>query len=196
MSDQPKTGRVIPSGKSWPVRPGLPSEPAAAPAPGPPVPYGTPAPPPWRPVSPPPPPPPPAVPWPAPAPDPGPIEVRVTVDLIGPQPEPEPEGRDWSWLTCRIRPWASIISGVIVLGPWFGGTSIVSAWSMTTREARTEAGILPAYIIAGTALALTFLADDRHPRWWTRAALVVALIGGTGAIGWYDPVQFLTGVHP
>ncbi|MEU9498226.1 hypothetical protein [Streptomyces sp. NPDC048196] len=198
MSEPAKISRVIPSGEqqAWPVRPGTPGGPDASPLLGPPVPYGTPNPPPWRPVT--PPPPPPAAPWlpAAPPPDPGPIEVRVTVDLIGPQPEPEPERRDWSWLTSRVRPWASLISGVVVLGPWFGGTSAVGAWSRAMHDARTEAGILPAYIIAGTALAIAFYADDRRPRWWTRGALLVALVGGTGAMAWFDPVTALTGVRP
>ncbi|MFI9079136.1 hypothetical protein ACIGW8_22145 [Streptomyces sioyaensis] len=192
MTDQPITPtRIIPAGQPLPQAPPFPQ-----------APHGATDLPPWRTAAPPPRPPagPPAVPPPpppwAPPPASGPIEVRVTVDLVAPQPEPEPEGKDWSWLTSRIRPWASLISAVVVLGPWFGGRSIVSGWSMTTHAARTEAGILPAYIIAGGALALMVLADSRRPRWWTRGALMVALIGGTGAMAWFDPVQFLTGVRP
>ncbi|WP_030798942.1 hypothetical protein [Streptomyces sp. NRRL S-337] len=195
MPEPARITRVIPSGQPLPT----------APPPGPPVPYGTFDPPPWRPVAPPPPPvippqAPPPPPW-ATAPPPGPIEVYVTLGPPAPAPEPEPEGRDWSWLTRRIRPWASVVSAVVVLGPWFGGRSMVGAWSTAMHDARTEAGILPAYLIAGAALGLTFYADaffanDRRPRWWTRGALIVALVGGTGAIGWFDPVTLLTGVRP
>ncbi|GCD46132.1 hypothetical protein [Streptomyces paromomycinus] len=181
--------RVIPAGQPWP--------PIARPLP--PGPPGPGAVPPWRTAPAAPPPPPPVVPprtqpWPDPPP-PGPVEVRVTVDLVRP-PEPEPSRWRWDWLTARLRPWASLISAVVVLGPWFGGHSIAGAWSATLHEARTEAGLLPAYLLAIGAGALVFFADDRRPRWWTRGALIVGLVGGTGAMGWYDPVTLLTGVRP
>lgn len=154
--------------------------------------------PPWRTAAPPPAPPPPprAAPVVAAAASPPPIVVHVHIPEPPPdEPEPERSGWDFGWLWRWARPWSSLAGAVLVLGPWFGGRSIVSAWAATLAEARTEAGILPAYLIAGGVLTTACVLDWRRAAWWTRALLIVALIGGTGALDWFDVATALTGVH-
>lgn len=172
--------RVIPAGAPLPAR---------APDPG--------EAPPWR-TPPPPPPPviPPAAPWPPPAPPPGPIEVRVTVDLAPiPEPEPEPEpglwARLWDWLVT----WRMISAILAALLPWAAGQSPVGIWSHTVHQARAEAGVGAAYVIAAVALAAAWGLDRHTGRWVPRALLVTASLGAFGVLHWYDPILLITGVH-
>ncbi|MFD5027018.1 hypothetical protein [Streptomyces sp. NPDC058373] len=174
--------RVIPAGAPLPPRPPEPDEA-----------------PPWWPqkASTPPPPEPPAPPAPRPpAPDPGPIEVRVTVDLL-PTEEPEPPSRwarvmDWVW--DRFTDWRLISAVLAALTPWLNGTSPVGAWAATLHDARTEAGLLAAYLIAAVALAIAWVIN-RRGRWVGRFAFTVALVGSLGVLDPYDLVTLLTGVQ-
>jgi len=171
--------RVIPAGAPLPAR---------APEPG--------EAPPWR--TPPPPPPvvPPPAPWPPPAPPPGPIEVRVTVDLTPVhEPEPEPEPRLWERLWDRLVTWRMAVAILAALLPWAGGQSPVGIWSHTVHQARTEAGIGAAYVIAGVAIAAAWGLDRHTGRVLPRFLLVTALLGSLGVLHWYDPILLLTGVH-
>ncbi|WP_229820223.1 hypothetical protein [Streptomyces abikoensis] len=155
--------------------------------------------PPWRtaaPVPPPPPAPPPVPPmgW-APPPA-APVEVRVVVDFDAPEPEPEAEQRDFGWLWKWLRPWRTAIATAVVVIPFPAyGHSFTSAWAATLHDARAES-LSAAYLVALAAAGGAFLVDLRRPAWWTRPALVIAVIGGTGALGWYDPVTLITGVRP
>lgn len=184
MSDRPITpSQIIPAGAPLPARPPEPGE----------------APPWWQP-----PPPPPAamppVPVP-PAPDPGPIEVRHTHDIIltwaEPDPEPDPPlwSRAWDWLWDRLVTWRMLLAIVAALTPWLGGQSPVGAWSSTVHQARTDAGILAAYIIATVALAAAWVLDWRTGRVVPRFLLVTASLGAFGVLHWWDPFLLLTGVH-
>lgn len=184
MTDKPVTPtRIIPAGE---------------PLPAPPMPY---APhdavdlPPWRTPAPPPPPAAPPIRTTPADPDPAPLAVRLTVDLVHPQPEPARRW-NWTWLTSRIRPWSSLVAAAVVLGPWLGGHSITGGWSALLAECRDAYSIGGAYSLAGAALGLALLGERIRPGLATRAALIVALIGGTGALGWYDPITALTGVRP
>ncbi|WP_326780414.1 hypothetical protein OG481_09720 [Streptomyces longwoodensis] len=173
--------RVIPAGAPLPAR---------APQPG--------EAPPWRnqPPAPPAPPtiPPPRHPWP-PTPAPGPLEVRVTLDLAVP-PEPDPEPSLWARLWDAVVTWRMIGALLLALTPWAGGHSPVSAWAATLHQARAEAGVAAAYVIAGVALAAAFALDRRTGRFLPRLLLVTALIGSLGVFAWYDPILLLTGVRP
>lgn len=181
MTDQPITPtRIIPAGAPLPAR---------APEPG--------ENPPWRT---PPPPPPPVIPpaTPPPPPPPGPIEVRVIVDLA-PLPEPEPEPslrtRAWNWLWERLCTWRMLLAILAALLPWANGQSPVGVWSHTVHQARTEAGIGAAYIIAGVAFAAAWALDWHTGKAFPRFLLVTATLGALGVLNWWDPILMLTGVH-
>ncbi|MEU7044956.1 hypothetical protein AB0A77_28410 [Streptomyces varsoviensis] len=75
------------------------------------------------------------------------------------------------------------------------GLSLTGGWAATLRDARTDS-LGAAYVLAGVAAGVVYLLDRYQPSWWSRALLIVAVIGGTGALGWYDPVTLLTGVRP
>ncbi|MFJ8146028.1 hypothetical protein ACIQ6R_13240 [Streptomyces sp. NPDC096048] len=172
------------------------------------IPAGTPLParppergelPPWREK---PAPPPPATP-PAPVrndPDPGLVEVRhtheITLTWADPDPEPDPPlwARVWDWLWERLFTWRMIVAILAALAPWAGGQSPVGLWSGTVHQARTEAGILAAYVIAGVAIAATWALDRRTGRALPRFLLVTASLGAVGVLHWWDPILFLTGV--
>ncbi|MFE6426758.1 hypothetical protein ACFVOB_14970 [Streptomyces rochei] len=179
MTDRPITpSRIIPAGAPLPARP---PEPGEAP--------------PWRTPPPPPPPmvppaPPPSGPWPA-APPPGPMQIHVTVDLA---PPAEPEPRLWERLWERLVTWRMIAAILAALTPWAGGHSPVGLWSRTVHDARTEAGILAAYVIAGVAIAAAWALDRRTGRALPRFLLVTASLGAVGVLHWWDPIHLLTGV--
>jgi hypothetical protein len=183
--DRPITPtRVIPAGAELPAR--LP-EPGEAP--------------PWR--TPPPPPPvrpadPPSEPWPA-APPPGPIEVRVHVDLAPPaEPEPEPEesrwSRTWAAVTARVSPWKAALALFAAVVPIpFTGYSAAVTWHYTVTEARA----LHVGFGYGLAFGAFLLAANRlRQRGGVICLFLCAttLIGLFGAMSWYDPIHWLTGV--
>ncbi|MFH9013984.1 hypothetical protein ACH4C6_21715 [Streptomyces sp. NPDC017943] len=167
--------RVIPAGASLPARP---PEPGEAP--------------PWR--MPPPPSPPPV----APEPDPGPriVEVRHVheVLLTSPDPDPEPRPRLWERLWERLFTWRMVVAILTAVTPWVGGESPVGMWSHTVHQARTEAGIGAAYVIAGVALAAAWALDRHTGRAVPRALLITASLGAFGVLHWWDPFLALTGV--
>lgn len=182
MTDQPITpSRVIPAGVPLPAR---------APEPG--------EAPPWR-MPPPPPPAPPAVPPPCPTPPPpsGPVEVHHTHSIIltWDDPEPEPTPRWWERLWDRIATRRMAIALVAALTPWAGGQSPVGIWSATVHQARTEASIGAAYVIAGVALGAAWALDRHTGRAVPRFLLVTASLGSLGVLHWWDPILALTGVN-
>ncbi|MGI3198425.1 hypothetical protein ACRJ4B_16035 [Streptomyces sp. GTA36] len=183
MPERPITPtRVIPAGAPLPNR---------APEPG--------EVPPWR--LPPPPPPPPAVPDPPPppaAPEPPPAavvvqHVRHVHEFVLVEPEPEP--RLWVRLWERFVTWRMLAAILAALTPWVGGQSPVGIWSHTVHQARTEAGVGAAYVIAAVAVAATWTLDRRTGRAVPRFLLVTASLGAIGVLSWWDPFLLLTGVH-
>jgi hypothetical protein len=131
------------------------------------------------------------------APPPGVLEVRVRY-----QPDPvqsSPSRWSWRWLTSRLYPWWTLLATVAVLTPFpFTGYSAATTWAYCVGEIRAEHGYGWGYATALGTLGLACLYDARGRHWRivTRAAGVVTLVGVLGAIHWYDPVQFLTGVTP
>lgn len=179
MADQPKhvvPTRIIPPGEHLP--PAV-LEPGDWPPPRPPRPP--------RPAAPPPEPPPPAAPR----------EVvhRVVVEMV--QPEEESSRWSFAWLRNWLRPWQSFIAAALAVipSPAYDGHSLSTAWAAVLNEARTD-GLSTAYLLAALALAAALFLDIRTGRFLARTFLVVALIGGTGALGLYDPITWLTGVRP
>lgn len=181
MPDPIIPARIIPAGAPLPAR---------SPEPGEEPPWRTPPPPPAPPAS------PPFHHWPPPPP-PGPLEVHVTVDLA-PTPEPEPTppwwARTWDYLADRLLTWRMTGAILAALTPWAGGESPVGLWSQTVHQARTEAGIGAAYVIAGVALAAAWALDRHTGRVVPRFLLVTAVLGSFGVLHWWDPILLLTGV--
>lgn len=172
MADKPiHPSRIIPAGVPLPARP---------PQPGETPPWRTPSPPPTAP-----PPPPPA-----------PIEVRHVHEVVLVVPEPEekpPTLRERLW--DKLVTWRMLAALLLALLPWADGNSPVGIWSRTVHQARTEAGISAAYIIASVAIAATWALDRRTGRVVPRFLFVTALLGAFGVLHWYDPIQMLTGVN-
>lgn len=133
MSDPIEPAAVIPAGWPFPTR----SAPAGPP---PPPPY-------W----------PPAVPYgPAPAPEPRPpAEVRVTVDAIRIQvtlTQPEPDPPTWAE---RLQLRRNLACCAIALAPATG-------WGSALHQCWQQAGLLPAWIIAGIAIGAAGVMDQRR----------------------------------
>lgn len=145
--------------------------------------------PPWRE-----PPPPSAVPAPASTV----IEVHVTVT---PDPDPvEPEPTKWERLTAWVTGIAPLWKIVAVLFaavcPIPGvGYSAGSIWAYVVGDARASFGIAYGYGLALVPLALAARALTRTRSLRALFTLVVALIGLTGAIAWFDLVTLVTGVR-
>ncbi|MDX3455063.1 hypothetical protein PV396_24500 [Streptomyces sp. ME02-8801-2C] len=179
MTDRPITPtRIIPAGAPLPTRPPQPGEL-----------------PPWR--TPPPSPPVPPAPIPAPAPippDPGELVVRHVHEILLVAPEEEPAPRWWERLWDWLVTWRMVIAVLAALLPWAGGQSPVGIWSHTVHQARTDAGIGAAYIIAGVALTAAWVLDWRTGKVVPRFLLVTAGLGAFGVLSWYDPILMLTGV--
>ncbi|MYW48861.1 hypothetical protein [Streptomyces sp. SID161] len=183
--DRPITPtRIIPAGAPLPAR---------APEPG--------EAPPWR--TPPPPPPvmtPPTPPVP-PAPPPAEVVVHHVHQVLLVQPEEERPPRLWERLWDALVTWRMLVAILAALLPWAGGRSPVGIWAHTVHQARTEAGVLAAYVIAGVAIAATWAVDHHSSppgqpsRALPRFLLVTALFGSLGVLDWFDALTLLTGVH-
>ncbi|MFE1192903.1 hypothetical protein ACFW6E_08895 [Streptomyces olivaceoviridis] len=170
--------RVIPAGAPLPAR---------APEPG--------EAPPWR--TPPPPPPVTAAPVPPVPPPPPPAEVVVhhVHEIVLAPPEEERPPRLWERLWDALVTWRMLAALLAALLPWAGGRSPVGIWAHTVHQARTEAGIPAAYVIAAVAVAAAWGLDRHTGRVVPRFLLVVALLGAPGVLDWYDALTLLTGVH-
>lgn len=158
--------RIIPAGAPLPARPPAPDDI-----------------PPWRL-------PPPA--WPDPPHDL--IVHHVHEVLLVAEPEPEPTPPLWARLWDRLATWRMLAAILAAVLPWAGGQSPVGVWARTVHQARTEAGIGAAYVIALVALAAAWALDRHTGRVVPRALLVTAALGATGAVAWWDPILMLTGV--
>lgn len=133
----------------------------------------------------------------APPPQPAPLEVRHVheVVLVVPEPPAEQPPRLWERLWDALVTWRLVAALLAALLPWAGGRSPVGVWGHTVHQARTEAGIGAAYVIAGVA-AVAAWGLDRHSngRLIPRFLLVTTLLGGLGVLDWFDSITFLTGV--
>lgn len=129
--------RIIPAGQPLPAPPAVP----------PPVPPVPPVPPDawWH--LPPSPPPPPPVPPPAPVPE---VVVHTTIHLPVPDEPPAAPGIRW-WQT--FRPGYNLLCAA-------ASTPIASCWAGVLGDARTEAGLSGAWVIALVPLGVTALVDN------------------------------------
>ncbi|MFD3646363.1 hypothetical protein ACFWUT_23405 [Streptomyces cyaneofuscatus] len=181
--------RIIPGGASLP-----PGPPPAGAVP----PWRAPAPAPAAPPT--PPPAPPAVPAAAPASPPPPPIPQVHVHLVAPyyeEPEPTRRERLRAWITSIGRPWQ--VCGALALAflPIAGGHSIATLWASCVTVARAEGGQDAGYALALTPLAIAVMRIVRGGGTLRRLLLLaISLTGLMGAIDLYDPVTWITGVHP
>ncbi|NUK22054.1 hypothetical protein [Streptomyces lunaelactis] len=182
MTEKPITPtRIIPAGAPLPARPPAPDEL-----------------PPWR-TPPSPPPSPPAVPPPAPdpGPPPGPIEIRVTLVPAELPPEPSRWSRLWTWITGIAPAWKICAALALAVAPIPGvGYSAATTWAYVVGEARSEFGVPYGYGLAGVPLLLAARTVTRSGSFRALLALAITLTGLTGALNWYDPVTWITGVRP
>lgn len=175
MTEQPITPtRIIPAGAPLPARPPHPRET-----------------PPWWSPPPPPPPPPPPVPIP---PDPGEMVVRHVHEILLVTPEEEPAPRWWERLWDALITWRMLAAILAALVPWANGRSPVGIWGHTVHQARAEASVGAAYVIAGVAATAAWALDRHTGRAVPRFLLVTTLIGGLGVLNWFDPITLFTGV--
>lgn len=187
MTDRPITPtRIIPAGAPLPARGPLPGElppwwehPVAPAPPAPPVP-------------------PPAV-HAAPAPPPLPVpQVHVHVVMpYDPEPEPTRWQHLWSWIRQIGRPWQ--ICGALALAslPVAHGHSVATLWASCVTEARDEGGQAAGYALALTPLTVAVIRIVRGGGTLPRLLLLaISVVGVTGAIHLYDPITWITGVHP
>lgn len=187
MTDRPITPtRIIPAGAPLPGRPPEPGEL-----------------PPWweKPPAPPAPPPPPVVPAAPPAPEPPALPVpQVLVHVVLPY-EPEPDPTRWQRLFAALRrigrPWQICGALALALIPIPGtGYSAATTWAYAVSGARDAWGQSSGYTLAFTPLAIALIRLSRGGTLPRLLLLAIALVGVTGAIHAYDPVTWITGVHP
>lgn len=134
----------------------------------------------------------------APAAPPPATERTETAEATHADPEPETderEPRDWTWLTSWLRPWQTLTAGLASVFPAFNGYSLATGWAAALHDMRTTEAISAAYTYAGVVLALAFVLDFKRRRWLLRVFLITAVIGALGALDWFDPITFVTGVH-
>jgi hypothetical protein len=131
-----------------------------------------------------------------PDPEPRIVEVRHVHEVIltSADPDPEPRPRLWERLWDRLFTWRMVVAILAAVTPWAYGQSPVGLWSHTVHQARTDAGIGAAYVIAGVALAAAWALDRHTGRVVPRFLLITASLGAFGVLHWWDPILALTGV--
>lgn len=140
-------------------------------------------------------------PKPVPAPRPlAPEPAAESASAAEPEPEPDEQGpgvwsRTWDAFTDRVSPWKAVLALAVAVVPipWTGYSAAVT-WAYTVSEARG--------FHLGFGYGLGFGAFVLAVRRLTRTRSVLALwctavtfIGLFGAMSWYDPILWLTGVH-
>ncbi|MEE1805952.1 hypothetical protein PUR32_06520 [Streptomyces sp. BE133] len=126
----------------------------------------------------------------------GPFEVNVT--LQPPEPEPTRWERVTAWAGRFGRPWQAAGALILALVPFPGtGYSVATLWASAVSEARSEAGQEAAYLLACTPLVIALLRLYYQGGTIRRLFIfAVSVVGVAGAFRLYDPVTWITGVHP
>ncbi|MFW3459682.1 hypothetical protein ACN24K_01645 [Streptomyces microflavus] len=146
---------------------------------------------------------PPAVVVPAPAPPPEQVHHHRVHVTLQPLPyyepiEPTRRARLWAWITSIGRPWQIAAALGLAYAPIPGvGYSVATIWASCVTEARAEYGQGQAYALALTPLAIAVMRIVQGGGTLRRLLLLaISLTGLMGAIDLYDPVTWITGVHP
>jgi hypothetical protein len=106
------------------------------------------------------------------------------------------DGPSWDWRRLMHWPYARPTVGAgVALIPWFGAYSPATWWGSVLTQARTEAGVGAAWVIAGVGLTVAAVLVNRRRTWPAYAALTCAFIGTIAMASPFDIVQFVTGVQ-
>lgn len=128
-----------------------------------------------------------------------------------PKPKPEPPGPpppsraappaagdgERRWDLRRLLHWPYIrpaVGAVVALVPWFGGYSAATRWGAVLTQARAEAGIGAAWVIAGVGFGTAAVLVNRRRGWPSYGLLTCAFIGTVAMASPFDIVTFMTGV--
>ncbi|WP_146057127.1 MULTISPECIES: hypothetical protein [unclassified Streptomyces] len=139
-----------------------------------------------------------------PVPDSGEIRVRLHPDdvrairdaLVPVEHVPLPW---WRRAVARMRPWATFAGfGLAVIPVPWTGYSAAATWAYSVHYAREVGGIHFGYALAAGALAFSSILIARAANYpqilLSRCTVACAIVGLSGAIHFWDPIQALTGV--
>lgn len=125
-------------------------------------------------------------------------------ESVAPPPGPPPPKRtardddqepQWDWR--RLLHWPYVrpaVGAVVALIPWFGGYSAATKWGSILSQARTEAGIGAAWVIAAVGFGTAAVIVNRRRGWPSYGLLTCAFIGTVAMASPFDIVTFFTGV--
>lgn len=100
----------------------------------------------------------------------------------------------WDWRRLLHWPYARLTCGACTaLIPLHNGQSAALAWGSVLRQARTQAGVGPAWIIAGAGFAVAVVLVGRRRSWWTYGLLTCAFIGIVAMASPWDLIHLITG---
>lgn len=129
--------------------------------------------------------------------------VHVHEIFVRPAADPVPVPPARPWFGGRVRPVITALAAALAFGHLPEHLSLTADWAGFLYQCRTQNGLAAAYVLAATGLTggavFEYTAGPRSGRIRQLAArtlLLTTVIGGTGALGWYDLVTLITGVHP
>lgn len=123
-----------------------------------------------------------------------------------PPPGPPPPSRaappaaddgERRWDLSRLLRWPYArpsVGAVVALVPWFGGYSPATWWGSVLTQARTEAGVGAAWVIAAVGFGVSAVLVNRRRTWPAYGLLTCAFVGTVAMAHPYDIIQFVTGV--
>lgn len=101
----------------------------------------------------------------------------------------------WDWRRLLHWPYARLCCGAtLALIPVQDGQSAATGWGSALRDCRTQAGVLPAWLLASLGISLAAVLVHRRRSWWTYSLLTTAFIGTVAMASPFDLVTFMTGV--
>lgn len=101
----------------------------------------------------------------------------------------------WDWRRLLSWPYARpAVGACVALIPWFGAYSLATKWGAVLTQARTEAGVGAAWVIATVGLTVGAVWVHRRRTWPAYTLLTCAFIGAVAMASPFDIIQFVTGV--
>jgi hypothetical protein len=117
-------------------------------------------------------------------------------DELDPAPGPKTAPAEPHWDFRRLRHWPyarPAIGAGLALLPFFHGQSAATQWGSTLIQARAQAGVSAAWVIASVGFTVAAILVRRHRSWWTYSLLTSAFIGTVAMASPLDLVRFVTG---
>lgn len=106
------------------------------------------------------------------------------------------DGPRWNWRALAHWSHASLTCGACAaLAPVFGGQSAATGWGGVLQQAREQAGVGAAWVIASVGLTVGAVFVHRRRSWWAWALLTSAFIGTVAMASPMDIIQFVTGAQ-